>query len=480
MGQALYRKYRSRSLEELVGQEHITRTLSAAIKNGRISHAYLFTGPKGVGKTSVARILAHQINQLSYSDNPHLDIIEIDAASNRRIDDIRDLRDKVRLAPLSAKYKVYIIDEVHMLTNESFNALLKTLEEPPAHVVFILATTEVHKLPATIISRTQHYSFKLGQAEVIQKHLKNVATQEGFKADDEALALIAEHGDGSFRDSLSLLDQLATVNNGTITVDLVTQSIGLAPKQTLSRLIGALDEKDHQQVASILQDLEKQGVNASILVPQLLRALQPYALNNPALYALLDKLVEVPRAYNPTIKLLTSLMSYAVDSRKPLLKSAAITATTSKPSIELTKKPEKIKKDLQLANKDKTTTEQPEGKALTEFPLEKWAKVVEHVRDVSPALFAMLKHTAMQFDTTTQTLVLQSKYKLHVKRLGESRGKTELAKAIRLVFSSVPIIKVEFNDNVTPTELPIVEKLPLDETAQSVVNIMGGGEPVNG
>jgi DNA polymerase-3 subunit gamma/tau len=155
MGQALYRKYRSKTLSEVIGQEHITATLANALKTGKISHAYLFTGPRGVGKTSIARILAHEINQLPYTDDSmHLDIIEIDAASNRRIDEIRDLRDKVNIAPTSAKFKVYIIDEVHMLTKEAFNALLKTLEEPPKHVVFILATTEIHKLPETIISRT--------------------------------------------------------------------------------------------------------------------------------------------------------------------------------------------------------------------------------------------------------------------------------------------------------------------------------------
>src|ERR1700712_117496 len=207
MGQALYRKYRSKSLAEIVGQEHVTSTLQNALKNGRVSHAYLLTGPRGVGKTSIARILAHEINGLAYDDEAHLDIIEIDAASNRRIDEIRDLRDRVSTAPSSAKYKVYIIDEVHMLTKEAFNALLKTLEEPPAHVVFILATTEAHKLPETIISRTQRYSFRPVPAEQVIGLLQSIAKKEKITIDSEALALIAEHGEGSLRDSVSLLDQ---------------------------------------------------------------------------------------------------------------------------------------------------------------------------------------------------------------------------------------------------------------------------------
>src|SRR3954469_15580170 len=191
MEQALYRKYRPRGFDDAVGQPHITTTLKNAIKSGKISHAYLLTGPRGVGKTSVARILAHEVNGLPYDDeSTHLDIIEIDAASNRRIDEIRDLRDKVYIAPTTGKYKVYIIDEVHMLTTEAFNALLKTLEEPPAHAVFILATTEAHKLPETIISRTQAFSFKPITTADISAHLAKIAAAEGINITPDALDII--------------------------------------------------------------------------------------------------------------------------------------------------------------------------------------------------------------------------------------------------------------------------------------------------
>src|SRR5438270_9363932 len=205
---ALYRKNRSKKLSEVVGQEHVTSTLEKALKTGKVSHAYLFTGPRGVGKTSVARILAHEINKLPYTDDSaYLDIIEIDAASNRSIDEIRDLREKVYAAPANADFKVYIIDEVHMLTREAFNALLKTLEEPPAHVVFILATTDAHKLPETIVSRTQRFTFRPVAKAMVAELLGTIARAEDIAADQEALDLLAEHGEGSIRDRISMLDK---------------------------------------------------------------------------------------------------------------------------------------------------------------------------------------------------------------------------------------------------------------------------------
>ena len=259
MGQALYRKYRSKSLGEVIGQEHVTNTLANALKSGRVSHAYLLSGPRGVGKTSIARILAHEINSLTYDGEAHLDIIEIDAASNRRIDEIRDLRDRVNTAPAHAKYKVYIIDEVHMLTKEAFNALLKTLEEPPAHVVFILATTEAHKLPETIVSRTQRYSLRPAPEELVVGHLREIADGEKIVIDDDALTLVARHGEGSFRDSISLLDQASSVSEHVTRAD-VERILGLAPDEYIAQLSdGSYEYNDNTGIVTTLAELYGSG-----------------------------------------------------------------------------------------------------------------------------------------------------------------------------------------------------------------------------
>ncbi len=275
MGKALYRKYRSKSLDEVVGQEHITSTLKNALKKGAISHAYLFTGPRGVGKTSVARILAYEINGLPYDEEAtHLDIIEIDAASNRRIDEIRDLREKVHIAPTSAKYKVYIIDEVHMLTREAFNALLKTLEEPPEHVVFILATTEAHKVPETIISRTQRFSFRpIGQEQAIA-HLKQIAKKEKLPIDDGALTLLAQHGKGSFRDSISMLDQIAGFGADQITATDVESLLGVPNQDLLMSLLSSIASGNVDKLFETTTLLREQGANPATTAQELISILR--------------------------------------------------------------------------------------------------------------------------------------------------------------------------------------------------------------
>ena len=248
---SLYRKYRPQNFADLVGQDHIKRTLQAAIAQDKIAHSYLFSGPRGIGKTTVARILAKAANctllrqgaegQVADKDRPcgkcasckliaggqSMDIIEIDAASNRGIDEIRELRDKVRFAPTAGKYKVYIIDEVHMLTKEAFNALLKTLEEPPPHAIFIMATTESHKVPATIISRCQRFDFKRATPKNLLDLLNTIVKAEKISAEPEALALIARAADGAHRDALTLLEQIAMDAQGKITADMTREKLGL-------------------------------------------------------------------------------------------------------------------------------------------------------------------------------------------------------------------------------------------------------------
>ena len=269
MYQVLYRKYRPKVFSDVYGQDHVTSTLKNEIKNGRVSHAYLFTGSRGTGKTTCAKILAKAVNcehnvdgepcneceVCKGLDNGSIyDVVEIDAASNNGVDNIRELRDETNYAPSRGKYRVYIIDEVHMLSTGAFNALLKTLEEPPAHVIFILATTEVHKLPATILSRCQRFDFKRIQPETMAIRLKEVAGLEGLSLDDDAAVLIARIADGALRDGLSILDQCAG-RSKEINSDLVSEVAGLAGREAMYKLSDCIANSDSNTAMSIISDL---------------------------------------------------------------------------------------------------------------------------------------------------------------------------------------------------------------------------------
>ena len=283
MYRAFYRKYRPSTFTDVVGQQHITTTLENAVKSGKTSHAYLFTGSRGTGKTSCAKILAKAVNCLdSHNGNPCneceickgidngsiLDIIEIDAASNNGVDNIRDLREEANFTPANAKYRVYIIDEVHMLSIGAFNALLKTLEEPPAHVIFILATTEVHKLPPTILSRCQRFDFKRIPPEDMAVRLKEVAEKENLQLADDGAMLIARIADGAMRDALSLLDRCSSYE-GVIDSAAVASSAGLAGREYIFELCDCILEKDSAKALEVIDKLYNDSCDMERLITEL-------------------------------------------------------------------------------------------------------------------------------------------------------------------------------------------------------------------
>ncbi|MCX5849728.1 MAG: DNA polymerase III subunit gamma/tau [Deltaproteobacteria bacterium] len=282
----LARKFRPQTFEEVSGQEPVVKTLRNSIGQGRVAHAFLFSGPRGVGKTSVARILAKALNCekgptatpcnkcsncLEITNNSSLDVHEIDGASNRGIDEIRELRENVKFAPAASRYKIYIIDEVHMLTDPAFNALLKTLEEPPAHVIFIFATTEIHKIPATILSRCQCYDFRRISLKEIIANLDLVASKEGIKISPIALSWIAEAGDGSMRDAQSIFDQVISYAGMDIKDDDVEESLGLADRKYLFRLSDAVLRQDAGTCLNILEEAYLAGIDMKHFYQMLLR-----------------------------------------------------------------------------------------------------------------------------------------------------------------------------------------------------------------
>jgi DNA polymerase-3 subunit gamma/tau len=508
MGQALYRAYRPKSLDEIVGQEHITSTLSKALKSGRISHAYLFSGPRGVGKTSIARILAHQLNGLPYTDDSaHLDIIEIDAASNRRIDEIRDLRDKVYIAPSSGKYKVYIIDEVHMLTREAFNALLKTLEEPPEHAIFILATTEAHKLPETIISRTQHYTFKPVERAKVVTHLSDIAKKEKIVITREALELLADHGEGSFRDSISLLDQAGS-SGVKVDEQAVRQLLGIAPEAAIDGLIAAL-RSGGTTVLKQLGDLYSGGLQAASIASQLaakirlgLSAGKP-VLSVPVSLRLLRELIEVPASHNPE-RLLEIILLEASElpDMAPVATVVAVTPPTATPKAE-TEQPESAPKQ-QKASASPTPkaaqpakpigqTNEPEVRAKPEpAKAEKeaanptipssikaldaalWPQVLDGLKKQYNTLYGVLRMANPVFGE--DSLELQLKFAFHQKRLNEAKNRKIIADFIKQVTGKDITILCTVNSGATPAS-PVAPAAPA--AIASVTDIFGGGEVIN-
>ena len=487
MGKALYREYRPKSLDTVVGQNHITDTLKNAVGKGAISHAYLFTGPRGVGKTSVARILAHEVNGLEYDENAtHLDIIEIDAASNRRIDEIRDLRDKVHIAPTSSKYKVYIIDEVHMLTKEAFNALLKTLEEPPEHAIFILATTEAHKVPETIVSRTQRFSFKPIEGEGAIKHLKHIAKQEKFKITDEALELIVDHGSGSFRDSISMLDQIAGFGLNEITAEEVRQLLGVPDSDAMNNVINAVASGDANQVFDAITVLKQNGVNAAKTASGLITILREQLQNNSIVLShqktvcLMKDLLALT-GVNGSFETLeiTLLDNLDFDASGPAPKqSSKNEPVAAKTTFEKVEKPAPVNVEPPT-EEPKTDTASPEppkpANNQKESKKDDWSAVLKTVKADNNTLYGVLRMADTLIDG--DKVILTFRFEFHRKQVTQPKNLDALNKIINSQLNGIYHLDIRVSKKQT-NQSPAKKESRTEENKdlKSISNIFGGAE----
>lgn len=469
MGKVLYRKYRSRSLDEIVGQDHVVSILKRALEKDSIGHAYLLTGIRGTGKTSIARILAAEINQIPYADSGNsLDIIEIDAASNNSVEDVRDLREKARIAPTSARKKVYIIDEVHMLSKSAFNALLKTLEEPPQHVVFILATTDVEKLPATILSRVQRFNLHPVGTTQLSSHLRHIADSEKIIIDDAALEIIARHGNGSFRDSISILDQVKHSADGSITRTHVESLLGLVASDQVIGLLNLYRSGSIAEIVTYVNALEQSGTPASTLISQLILESKHRIVEEPDLLPLLDRLVDAGKSHWPDVKLLAALCanSQPAPTRRtpkviPQLESKPTKAVATKPTVPAEPKKVAEKTTKSVAKPKPSAPKKPAGN-LVDFP---WIKFIESIKETSMGAYSVLAKCGYDFDGTTLFIYA-----------GKDFAKKQLDKSLPALAAAAS--NSSGVSEVTIEVLPSAKELE-DSQMAAVVAMMGGGEEVD-
>lgn len=503
----LYRKYRPQSLDELVGQEVVKQTLSSALSAGKLSHAYLFCGPKGTGKTSTARILAKMVNCKeekvpcnncltcdSITDGSNLDVVEMDAASNRGIEDIRALRENIKLAPSSASKKVYIIDEVHMLSADAFNALLKTLEEPPAHVLFILATTEVQKIPQTILSRVQKLEFKPAAVEDLAKALGKIAKKEGIKIDDDAILVLAKKANGSFRDGEKLLDQLSTL--GKIDRKAVEESLGLEALGETTRLLETVAEGFSEKALEKVHKQIIKGVNIKELTLSILEILRfvIYLKNGLGPSLVRAEVSEVE--YNLLEKLAAKFeMGNLLKNIERFEKALEQTRYVSLPALPLevavleSCQEQKLSINFQVSEKEDSSQEKVDVDQISNPQFltssddlqkitEKWSYVLETVRQYNYSLEALLRSVRLVSETSGQ-VVIEVPYSFH-QRIIEAPKSKDLLESIfsEILGKSVRVTTVLKQKTVAVEELQNVELAADDEIVRLAAEIFNS-ETVN-
>lgn len=497
---ALYRSLRPQRFDEVVGQEQTVRALRNAVQQGRVSHAYLFCGPRGTGKTSVAKILAKAVNCVEPVDGEpcnrcascvdiasgsFMDVIEIDAASNRGIDEIRDLREKVRMMPAQGKTKVYIIDEVHMLTTEAFNALLKTLEEPPESVVFVLATTEPQRIPATILSRCQRYNFRrLSQTEILER-LKTVAQTQGIESEEKALEVIARRATGSMRDGLSILDQCLAYGLSSITYQDVLNVLGLVDDRFLSEFFGSIMEGDAGLVLTYIDQAVAAGKEALQFVREVadylrdmlvLKAVGPGAELSRVVGD--ETLLELGRQAESLdtgliLEVLKRVMQLAGElrfSESPrfimevtFLELAGLLGSRDKEKVSASSAIAPVKKDsARIKGKEKIASTKG-----TEVP---WAKVLERVRSKKVTTYALLAEARCLGLKDGLVLVgFKKGFKFHRERMEQKENKDILSNALEETLKQkVEVQFVMLGDN--PEDDPLVRKA-IEMFGQEMVEI---------
>lgn len=519
--QALYRRFRPKSFDDVIGQEHLTKTLKNQILTDNIAHAYLFCGIRGTGKTSTAKIFARAINCIdSHDGNPcnkceicesilnetNMDVIEMDAASNNSVDDIRELRDKVKFLPVRSKYKVYIIDEVHMLSKGAFNALLKTLEEPPEHLVFILATTEPHKIPATILSRCQRFDLKRISTEDMVNAMKSICEEIGVNADDKALRLIAGNSEGAMRDALSILDRCITFNQEAIDYDTVINLLGTVNFETVVKIADSLIQKDITKALSYTDEVLSNGKDLLLFIEEVityfrnlliykttkskehlikisddvLPELEKHAdsMSVEEIVYYIEKLSETggdcKRSINPRIlletrliKLMdkensenTALLEKRIEQLEHLIKSGGVLARTNNEAKHsetgATKHIQETKKASNQSVRRKLGSDEEE-QALKKLKAG-WSSVLDIIRNESRPLHAVVRESKIaDFKNNTAIVEYDKNFTFHLNKSNEPKNKAKVKEAISKILDADVNVEfrlkndgsVENNDNST-------------------------------
>ena len=482
---SLYRKYRPHNFDNLVGQDHVKITLMNAFKSGHVSHAYLFTGPRGTGKTSTARLLAKALNCTNLKDGFEpcgecelckeigegrlIDLIEIDAASNRGIDEVRDLKEKINFAPTRSKVKVYIIDEVHMMTKEAFNALLKTLEEPPAHAYFILATTEAHKIPETIISRCQRFDFKRITHKALMTRLGYIAQLEGIVAEDQALEAISKYVDGGLRDAIGLLEQLTLDNK--LNLERVQGLLGISGLSLLENMYGALMDNKTKEALSIVNELHIQGSDFRQFSHEfidLLRTKMLEALNadNRRNVARAIKMIEVfqkaqLRLDSDIPQLALEIAVIELTNNLEEFQTLRVETRVEQKPAEATSEKAPLKAAEKLVERIKEVSTAPIDLTMENI-LKNWPRVVERIR--TPSLRNSLKN-GKPVSLDGAELTLQFATNFHKDKVFESAHRIELEGVMEEIFkhgvkAAFLVKAVEMKSVVADEYEPVRERAP--------------------